>query len=462
MRCIHGRKATFAILLGSLLMGIAPLGARGQTESPSQTILGEGEINANDVYVRSGDSLNHYTIIKLKAGDRVTVVGERGEWYEIQPPEGSFSLVSGDYVDTTDNQKGVINGANVRVRAGSLLNENKYTVQTLLSKGAEVTILGRNPDGFLRIKPPAGATLWINKTYVQLAGAGLPSAPKPVAETAPTGDSTNTPVTTVVASESETKDKKNETVVSTPLPTVPKATVYNAASEAQQRKLAELDGAVMREYAKPAAERNFEAYSSQYRAIMADAKDEFVQQYAQRRLDEITLASEAASSINHWKRIDEIAEAKRREFRTARAAIPEAAPTAPSIEAKGELRISALFPPGSSPVRYRLIDPASSGERTIAYVEIPDGSNINVNDFLNKYVGVRALERRVQTGGVNPIPIYIADDLVLLEPPAQTFSVQQPIGTIQTTTVVEQAPIAIPAPAAAPTQTEPQTIYPNP
>lgn len=202
--------------------------------------------------------------------------------------------------------------------------------------------------------------------------------------------------------------------------------VTNQLSETQHQKLNQLDAAVAKEMAKPVADRNLESLLGQYRTLVAEAADEFVGQYAQRRIDELETAHEAAQSIDYWKKVDEIAETKRREFRSARAAIPESPPAAPSIEAKGELRISALFPPGGNPERYRLIDPASGGERTIAYVEIPPGSNIVVSEFLNKFVGVRALERRVQTGGVNPIPIYIADDLVLLQPPDIQSNAQSP------------------------------------
>src|SRR5512147_1454717 len=99
MCCKHGRAATISFLSVVLAIGSFPLVSRAQTGDEARKIIGEAEINANDVYVRSGDSLNHYTIIKLKAGDRVSVVSERGDWYEILPPEGTFSLISGDYVD---------------------------------------------------------------------------------------------------------------------------------------------------------------------------------------------------------------------------------------------------------------------------------------------------------------------------------------------------------------------------
>src|ERR1043166_9460223 len=116
MRCQHGRAATFTVHLMCVVavcLTNPANPANAQTGPAPRQVIGEAEINTNDVYVRSGDSLNHYTIIKLKAGDHVTVVGERGDWYEILPPEGAFSLVSGDYVDSKEENKGVINGANV-------------------------------------------------------------------------------------------------------------------------------------------------------------------------------------------------------------------------------------------------------------------------------------------------------------------------------------------------------------
>ncbi len=134
------------------------------------------EVTGQNVYVRSGDSTNHYPVGKLNAGDRVTIVGESGEWFEILPPEGSFSLISGQYVDSMDNKKGIVNGDNVRVRAGSSVAEFaklKYVVQLKLSKGAEVIIIEENPDGFLKIKPPAGVTLWTNSRFVHAVPSEL-------------------------------------------------------------------------------------------------------------------------------------------------------------------------------------------------------------------------------------------------------------------------------------------------
>ena len=88
-----------------------------------------------------------------------------------------------------------------------------------------------------------------------------------------------------------------------------------------------------------------------------------------------------------------------------------------ALDAQGELRISALYPPGPGPRRFRLVDPDGETERTIGYVEIPVGSSIDATKFVGRYVGVRASRQRLQPGGVQPVPVYIASELVLLPRP---------------------------------------------
>ena len=76
------------------------------------------------------------------------------------------------------------------------------------------------------------------------------------------------------------------------------------------------------------------------------------------------------------------------------------------------------IPHGSLPRRYRLVDPAASEPRTLGYVELPQGSSIEVADFLGKYVGVRASFKHLLSDSVNPVPIYVADELVVMQPGA--------------------------------------------
>jgi len=385
--------------------------ATAAAQSPdSRPVTGEGEVTANDVYVRSGDSLNHYTISKLKAGDRVSVVGERGEWYEILPPEGTFSLVSGDFIDTTDIQSGIVNGDNVRVRAGSLLNENKYTVQTLLAKGTPVSILGRNPDGFVRIKPPTGATLWVNRSYVQLrTGGTTPAVREGVGASPSQADAAGEVAPALTASAAESAKKLA-------------AQMTGSASTTWRRQLEEIDVAARAELAKPMPDRNFNPFVARYQPIADQTEDDFAHQYALARMEQVKNMGDLTNAVERVRKLDDVAETKQREFLAARGMIPEFVPTrSPTgIEIQGELRVSALYPAGSSVQRFRLIDPTSESDRTIGYVEITPDSGLNVEGFLGRYVGVRASAQRVQTGGVNPVPIYIARELILLDPPPAT------------------------------------------
>ncbi len=446
---------------GWLVCLLGVIGAGEPSSAPPKNALVQGEVGRNDVYVRSGASMNHYTICKLQAGDRVTIVAEQGEWYEILPPPGTFSLVSGEYVDTVDEQSGVVNGDNVRVRAGSSLNDQKYTVQAALSRGAKVKILGRNPDGFFRIEPPAGATVWINRAFVErvpdallkLEAEGGPpvkktatdidaSAPAHDVPLPPASDATpkvvlakKTDASSVDRStkgpalmpsikpadpEKRTAADPKPVVQSRPIApdaaTVPSPLSLVPPSE-QRRGLEELDAAVDAEVAKQPTERNFEPIIEGYKRIASQSEDEFAQRYAEARLGQLESMASLVGTLRRIRELNEEAEIKRRQFMQERANADFV--TLPAVltgfDAQGELRTSALYPPGTQPRRLRLIDPAAHG-RTVGYVEIPTDSNIVVEGFLGRFVGVRASEKRLQVGGVDPVPIYIVRELVILQP----------------------------------------------
>ncbi len=404
-------NAVFGIVL---TVACAPLAAQTTEPLADKTTIAIADVAANDVYVRSGDSLNHYTICKLQAGDTVTVVGERGEWIEILPPAGTFSLVSGDFVDTADNQSGTINGDNVRVRAGSLLNENKYTVQTLLPKGAPVTILGRNPDGFVRIQPPRGATFWVNRNYVKLRGAGESDAPEPAAARVDSAAADST-------TEAKLATGVSPVATSTPvdIPRKSPTSTSSVASAAVRRQLEEIDLAAKAELDKPIHARRLDPVLARYRPIADQTEDDFAREYSKARMEQLGNVAALSAAIDKVNALDEKAKAYRYESLAARSLIPEPTRlTEPmGIEVQGVLKASALYPPDSATPRYRLIDPALGTDRTIGYVEIPADAGVNVQAYLGRYVGVRASAQRIQTGGVDPIPIYIARELLLMDPP---------------------------------------------
>jgi len=384
-------------------------------QEPTRPAISQGEVIGNDVYVRSGPSLNHYPVYKLNAGDRLTIVGDTGDWYEIVPPEGVFSFISGDYVDTAGGTTGVVNGNNVRVRAGSTLpdfSKLKYTIQMQLPKGAEVTILGREPDGFLRIKPPTGTTVWVNRGYVEPVPDALAAAEQTDRETV------SSSAVTPEAGPADTGTPDDDEV-ETDAPKAAEAVPAVSQQPKKRQELEDIDAAVRAVLTKPVPERDFQPLIERYKAIAERAKDDPARQFARIRVDQLSDMAALVNAVRTLRKLEEETGWKRRGFLEDRARIREELPSIPrGLDAQGELRVSALYPPEKLPCRYRLVDAGGGRERTIGYLEIPTGSTIDVDGFLGRYVGVRAVAKRLQTGGVNPVPIYVAGDLILLEPPA--------------------------------------------
>lgn len=434
--------------IAGIFTGVLLLNPAGAQSGPENPVV--GEIISNDVYVRSGDSLNHYTVCKLDAGDQVTIVGERGEWYEILPPPGTFSLISGDYVDRSESA-GVVNGDNVRVRAGSLLNDNKYTVQSMLQKGAAVTVLGSNPDGFLRIVPPPGATLWINKQFVAHAGSRVASTPGSAAPTVPSGvnesKETAAPASasaaTTPAPRADEEASEGEKSGVAAAPSIPSdSPLAGVPASEPVRRLHALETSLRLELTRQPFDRNFKPLVTGYQAIAAQQEDDVARRYALGRLTQLSELTDLTHRASQSRGLDEESARQREQFLQKRASIP--APLAPdpaALDVQGELRESALYPAGTLPRRYRLVDPSGDRVRTVAYVEVPSSSAIRAEDFLGRMVGVRASGQRPHEGGIDPVPVYMARELVALgQAPAPASSLAPAVPSVSRTPSMANPP----------------------
>ncbi|HEV2294901.1 MAG TPA: hypothetical protein VGR35_13695 [Tepidisphaeraceae bacterium] len=153
-------------------------------------------VNADAVVVRSGAGENYYPTMKLDKGAKVTVVGHKFGWLKVIPPEGSFSYIGKAFVTRKgDGTKGTVNGTEVRVRAGSSLNEMVSIVQAQLNTGQEVEIVGEKNEFFL-IKPPPGAYLYISEKYLDPIPQPAGAQPDQIAQNKPdTGAPANQPPT---------------------------------------------------------------------------------------------------------------------------------------------------------------------------------------------------------------------------------------------------------------------------
>lgn len=399
-------RRTWYGLSSAGLASVILVAVGGTSASANSDVAFTGEVTGNDVYVRSGPSTNYYPVTKLNAGARVSVVDVVEGWYAIVPPEGCFSLIHKKFVDIGDKPSaGVVNGNAVRVRAGSSLRPDLYAKQLKLNRGAEVTVLGPHNDDYLRIAPPEGVRLYISQEFV---ARDTGSTAKLRNEPVPTPPSTSdTPDAKPVDDASD--DKAADTAKAG-------EERESAKSESSYRgEIEELDAALAAEMREPLLHRDYSSLIARYGVLAEQDDDEYARVYAKSRIIQLHEASDGLSAVRELrdlgtklKRERTIKLIERQQWRMRERKIGGA------YDAIGELRPSMIWTAPTGPKRYRLVGDEKPTPRTIAYVEIPAQSNLDIRQFLGRRVGVRAGTTRLETQDVDPIVIYVASELVVL------------------------------------------------
>ncbi|MHC4552656.1 MAG: SH3 domain-containing protein [Planctomycetota bacterium] len=161
-------------------------------DTPSQEVAGKpagtlypfvAEVTGSNVYVRSGKSTADYPTTKLSKPDKVTVVGEEYGWAAIIPPRGSYSWIYKAYVkiEPDNPMVGIVTHENVRVWAGAdgIDAGRSMGFQTKMNKDSENIddddVVELRPDQpatgeYYKIKPPAGAYLWVSTEFLNYVG----------------------------------------------------------------------------------------------------------------------------------------------------------------------------------------------------------------------------------------------------------------------------------------------------
>lgn len=126
----------------------------------------------SETYVYSSPTNEGYETSLLKAGDKVELYQINPDgWCAIRPPLGSFSWVSGLYLDVGLDNIGTVLVDQLSSRIGSQLGEHCKTIQVQLQEGEKVILLGRleTPENtaspiWYKIHPPKGEYRWIRIT----------------------------------------------------------------------------------------------------------------------------------------------------------------------------------------------------------------------------------------------------------------------------------------------------------
>jgi len=223
--------------------------------------------------------MNYYGCGKISSPTRVVVVGQNFSWSQILPPQGSFSWIFKQYVDTDVNNPsiGIVNGDNVRVYAGADDRDAMVSdsVQLTLKKGQKVRILGAAVGDYYKISPPEGAALWTSSQYIKF----IRKADEIDVKVPKTGTTTVTARPGVLIEQVDANSRELERY-------------YEVAKQLEDEK------------AKPLAEQDYSKIRAEFEALAADANSGKAGQYSKYALRTVArceLAKESVSATENQK-----------------------------------------------------------------------------------------------------------------------------------------------------------------
>lgn len=373
------------------------------------------QVNAGNVYVRSGAGKAFYYCTKLSAPAKVLVVDQKYGYSKIVPPKGSFSWISTNYVkiDAANPGVGVVTGDSVRVYAGAdhVAPRNSTSQQAKLNHGDIVKMIGPAVGDYYKIESPIGSYLWISSRFLDYIGpipkrqpaqpslpaVKIPTIKKVVPAPAKTAPDVSKPVA---------KPKPKPVPVAKPKPVAPKVVSPKVKSLAEYHKLsAKIDV----EVAKPLEKQNFASIKKGLTKIAKDEKSGKAGRYAEYQLDRIDrfeLARRAGEEVIDQ---DEKLARLRKLIRQRHAAKVAKIREPGKFIVTGFVRKSHVYTAAGSERRYLIVD--DSGKIICYAVPADSALGINVDKYLNSKVG---LEGKVVKDDKSPVSLVKFTGLSLI------------------------------------------------
>ncbi|MTI81713.1 MAG: AMIN domain-containing protein [Firmicutes bacterium] len=131
------------------------------------------------VNLRSGPGTNHLIKGKVYRGDKLRVLGQKGDWYKVQSKNGQALWIAGWLIDvqtTSSNvsraggasgKTAVVNATDVNLRGGP---GTSYSTMGMVDKGDTLSILDNKGDWY-KIKTSTGKTAWIAGWLVSVSNS---------------------------------------------------------------------------------------------------------------------------------------------------------------------------------------------------------------------------------------------------------------------------------------------------
>ena len=161
------KKWSLAVVaLGALCAGAVAQDVKGGEEKVAfekKSYPYEGEVTVERLNVRMFPKNDQTSIITsvLGLGEKVTVVAEKDEYYQILPPKNSIVWVTAKNIKR-EGEKGTATTNEVPVRLDSRINAD---VLCTLKEGDSVKVAGEHM-GWLKIEAPAAVKYYVGKKYV--------------------------------------------------------------------------------------------------------------------------------------------------------------------------------------------------------------------------------------------------------------------------------------------------------
>lgn len=140
-------------------MTLAVLFTLDSTPAADTTSLRKGTVNAGTLNVRARPGTNFEVVTKLQKGARVQIVSQTEGWYEIIAPPSSEAWCAAHLLA----DDGTVAEDGLRVRSGPGIVFSAYH---RLEEGTKVKKSGKRVNGWQSIQPPANATVWVSRQFV--------------------------------------------------------------------------------------------------------------------------------------------------------------------------------------------------------------------------------------------------------------------------------------------------------
>ncbi len=143
----------------------------------SRSLPFDGEVSAENLNVRmfpKGDPNSSIITSVLHMGEKVAVVAEQGDYFQIRPPKGSTVWVSAKSMKK-DGASATALASDVPVRLDSRVNADQVAT---LKEGDAVKVVAEHM-GWFKVESPDAVKYFVGKKYVKAVNGGVVAAVAP-------------------------------------------------------------------------------------------------------------------------------------------------------------------------------------------------------------------------------------------------------------------------------------------